>query len=173
MYCLDNLLGEIFGQAQSGTFGNTGFHNVLIASRLHHTQVMRFLEQSDFARNAHASCQYSEQLVVTVVNLLAQQAQLVINRGARAHDEPFKNVFERCWRNLLGAIAQSAIWFTMTFYHQAVKACIERQLGQGLDKFPLSADMGGITQNGHVWRTAPQLKGDMPLRVVTIDVGTC
>ena len=90
---LHDALREVFRKAQVVTLLNTGFDHVLISGRLNHTQVIRPLEPSNLARHAHAPGQHCQQFVVTIVNLLTQQDQLIIKRRSRSHNQVFQHIF--------------------------------------------------------------------------------
>ena len=116
-------------------------NHVLIAGGLHHAQVVRLLEAAYLARDAHASCQHSQQFVVTVVNLLAQERQLVLDGRARTYNQPIEDGLQRYWCNLLCAVAQGVVRIAVAFNHQAVKAYVHCQLGERFHIIPLAADV--------------------------------
>ena len=105
MYGLQDFLDKTIGESQRLALVDSGFNDLLVTLGLDYLETMLLLVLTNLARDVHATCQHSQQFVVAVVNLLAQQRQFVTNMSPGTDLQTVDDAFQLLRGDLLKTVA--------------------------------------------------------------------
>ena len=167
---LENLLYTVRLDTPQCPLCRTLVQYLAVAFRLHHRQSMLLLIQTYLTRDAHASGQKVNQIVVNLVNLLTQRCQRSRKVNGIAYNQHRQDIIQYIRRHLLRCVTPGLVRLAVALHDQSIHTDIHRLLAQRGNQVPPSADMAGVAQYRQPGHTTVQLDGNLPHRHVAVQL---
>lgn len=127
VYQLEYLLDKFRIHAQKHTLRTAFVQNFIVTSRLQNRHIVLFLERTDFTCHTHTLGKFLHQVVVALVNLLAQFAEVFRGLGLFTDDEQVQDVIQYVRSHLLRSIAPCTVGVAVAFDNQTVETEVNGQ----------------------------------------------
>lgn len=131
--------------------------------------VVLLLVGADLLRDVHPLGEEAQQLLIDLVDLAAQDADVLRGLGIVAHHEQLQRVVQHFGRHLLRRIAQRTVGIAVGFDDKSVEVQVERLLRDGSYQFAFAADVARVAEDGEVGVSAAKFDRNMPERSVAVD----
>lgn len=131
--------------------------------------VVLLLVGADLLRDVHPLGEEAQQLLIDLVDLAAQDADVLRGLGIVAHHEQLQRVVQHFGRYLLCRIAQRTVGIAVGFDDKSVEVQVERLLRDRSYQFAFTADVARVAEDGEVGVPAAKFDRNMPERSVAVD----